>query len=70
MGLFQHADTNSNIRKRAGAVTNTTGLALKRQAQLFVDYGVPHLDLVHDLIGFALNFWDGAGRANITAFHT
>ena len=70
VGLFQHADLNSDILKRAGTVTDAAGLALIGQAQLFIDHGVPHLDFCHDLIGFALNFRDCAGRADFTAFHT
>ena len=29
MGLFQHADANSDVGQRAGPVTNAAGLALK-----------------------------------------
>ena len=70
VGLFQHADVDRYIRQRTGAITDPAGLALKRQAQGFIDHGVAHVDPFKDGVEFARNFLDGSCRAYIAAFHT
>ena len=69
MRLFQQAHSNSQVGQGTGAVTHTTGLALKGQAQLLIDSRLPHIDLGHYGRGLVFHRLDRSCRAGITALH-
>ena len=69
MGLFQQPGAYRHILQGAGAVANTTGFALKRQAEVFVDQGFAHADFFEDGFHQSFNGRDSIGRADIATFH-
>ena len=69
MGLFQQPGAYCHILQRAGAVANTTGFTLIRQAEVFVDQGFTHADFFEDGFHQSFNGRDCVSRADIATLH-
>jgi len=70
MRLFKITNRYGNLPKWTGAGTYAAGLALKGQAQAFINMRMPHLYIFKDVFPGAPDRLQGSGRTGIPALHT